>query len=106
MDLQIEKRETWFGETAWCCDFEYKGKKYYADLIPMPKVYMSLYSSECMIFDQTKATAVYLGECVYVRQSIPVTKETLAECIEEFITEREVTEKKTARGGSRTAVRK
>ena len=89
MDLRIEKRNTWFGATAWCCCFEHKGKKYYADLTPMPLYCMSLYTSECMIFDQTKATSVYLGKCVYVRQSIPVTKESLMECIEEFIAERE-----------------
>ena len=89
MDLRIEKRRTWFGETAWCCCFEHKGKKYYADLTPMPSYCMPMYASECMIFDETCG-----GKSVYCRQSIPVTKEALVECIEEFIAEREVEERK------------
>lgn len=89
MELRIEKRETWFGKPAWCCCFEHKGKKYYADLTPMPLYCMPMYASECMIFNDDKEDKDHYGNSLYCRQSIPGTKEALVECIEEFIAERE-----------------
>ncbi len=68
---------------GFCCDFEHKGKKYYADLCTV----FDCGDSECMIFgcNETKeGTRVDFGRDLYCKRNIPVSEESLKNCIEEF----------------------
>lgn len=81
MDLVIENNPH---NGGFCCEFEHKGKKYYADLC---KVF-DYGCSECMIFgvNETKeGSKVDFGRDLYCKRNIPVSEESLKNCIEEFV---------------------
>ena len=88
LNLQIRTR-TQFDQIAFYCDFEHNGKKYYADIVHAPQVedrweHMRPFKSECMIFKYKEDGEVdWSGE--YCRRDLPVTEQSLTECIEEFI---------------------
>ena len=86
--LKIRERITQFGGKALWCDFEYAGKKYYADLIPETKLGdgFKVMESECEIFAYETEYEIDWAE-LYCRRNIPVTKESLTACVEEFIRE-------------------
>ena len=63
-----------YDDGGYCCHFSHGKKKYYADLRDTYD-----HGNECMIFrDGT-------WNDLYCRRWIPVTKEQLISCIEEFV---------------------
>ena len=94
--LKIRKRSTRFGGDALWCDFEYAGKKYYADLIPETTLGngFKAMESECEIFAYETEYEIDWAE-LYCRRNIPVTKESLTACVEEFIRELQEKEEKS-----------
>lgn len=81
MDLTIESNPH---NGGFCCDFEHKGKKYYADLCTI----FGCSDSECMIFgtDETKeGIKVNFSRDLYCKRNISVNEKSLKECIEDFI---------------------
>lgn len=86
--ILIQARSCVFGGKALWCDFEYAGKKYYADLIPETTLGngFKAMESECEIFAYKTEDEIDLTE-LYCRRNIPVTKESLIACVEEFIRE-------------------
>lgn len=82
MELKIERN---FYNGGWACVFNYEGQEYFADLC---YIQFADYS-ECMIF-ATKGDGQLTLDCakdLYCKRHIPVTPETLRECINEFIEE-------------------
>ncbi|MCQ2957282.1 MAG: hypothetical protein MJ180_00095 [Candidatus Gastranaerophilales bacterium] len=92
MELEIKKSPT---NRGLCCYFEYKNKKYYADLCELPS-YHTIFTclsictaqatsgTECMIFE-IKNGEIDFSEDLYCRTGIEVTQENIKECIEDFI---------------------
>lgn len=70
-----ENRRT-FGYSAF---FTYDGFEFYADLCIVPEGF-----TECMIFHSKDKQVTDWSE-LYCKRGIPVTKESLEECIREFI---------------------
>ncbi len=68
---------------GFCCDFEYEGNKYYADVS-----YVEFCGNECMIFayDCTEPSGINWGE-LYCNRDVSITPEALVNCIVEFILE-------------------
>lgn len=82
MDLKIERN---YHNGGWVCIFDYDGQKYYADVCSSP----FFDYTECMIF-ATKGDGQLTLDCaqdLYCKRHIPVTPESLRECINEFIEE-------------------
>ena len=63
-----------------CCNFEFEGFMYYADLS-----YVPFDGNECMIFahDCTEPSGICWTD-IFCRRDIPVTEEALIQCIEDF----------------------
>lgn len=75
-NIKIEKNES---NGGFCADFFKDGKKYYADV-----GYALFIGAECMIFEYRKdGTINWRG--VYCKRNIPVTEESLIDCITEFM---------------------
>lgn len=62
--------------------FKYKGYEFYADLCDIPGSID--YVNECMIFS-AKENQVSNWNERYCKRNIPITKEALAACIDEFL---------------------
>lgn len=68
--------------------FEYKGSEYYADLCDTID-----YGNECMIFHAKDGLVTDWAD-LYCKRNIPITKEALTVCIEEFKAELDKKDKK------------
>lgn len=69
---------------GFCCEFEYRGKYYYADLC----FNRIIDNSECMIFntvDTKDGRKIDYGRESFSQKGIPISEEALCECIEYFI---------------------
>ena len=62
-----------------CAYFEKDGKHFYADVSPVP-----FCGTECMIFEANDKGKVISWRDLYCKRHIPVTKDSLLECIKEF----------------------
>ena len=62
------------GTGGFCCHFEHAGKRYYADVR-----HTFDHGSECMIFQED------VWDELYTKWNVPVTREGLISCIEEFV---------------------
>lgn len=63
------------------CFFEYKGLEFVADLCDIP--YSIDYTNECMIFAAQDGKVISWDE-LYCKRNIPITNNSLIDCIEEF----------------------
>ena len=63
---------------GYFCYFEHKGNQYYADVAWTPD-----HGNECMIFPAKDNRVTDWGE-LYAKTAIPVSEESLKDCIEEF----------------------
>ena len=74
MTYKVKYNVSQMGFGGYSCHFEHAGKKYFADL-------RCTYDNgnECMIFLEGEWSGLYCRDC------IPVTKDQLISCIEEFI---------------------
>lgn len=73
------KIESNISNEGLCADFFKNGKKYYADIAYVPFV-----GTECMIFPYKEDGKIDWNN-VYCRRDIPVTEESLVDCITEFM---------------------
>lgn len=76
MELNIQKN---LGNQGLYCFFNHNGKEYYADLC-----FVSFIGSECMIFHSENEQVTSWSE-LYCKRGIPITPESLRECVEEFV---------------------
>lgn len=61
------------------CYFEHNGNQYYADV-----AYTWDHGNECMIFPAKDNKVTSWGD-LYAKTGVPISEESLRECIEEFI---------------------
>lgn len=64
---------------GYYCFFEHKGEQYYADV-----AFTFDHGNECMIFPAKDNKVTDWGD-LYAKTGIPVSEESLRECIKEFI---------------------
>lgn len=76
-EINVEKNKFLGG---YCAYFFKNGRKYYADVAAVPR---GLYT-ECMIFPVREDGEISWAD-VYCKRDIPVTKESLLKCIDEFM---------------------
>lgn len=77
-NIEVKRNDVNLGFWA---DFNKGEKSFYADLCDIPFI-----GSECMIFEYDKKGNVKWSG-VYCKREIPVTEQSLLDCIEEFLNE-------------------
>ena len=79
--FEIKKIETNQKTGGFCCDFNYAGQSYWADLS-----YVPFCGNECMIFAREADGEINWGD-LYCNRDIPISIEALINCIIEFVSE-------------------
>ena len=77
-DIKIEENPNTGG---YCCDFQVNNKKFYADVSRV-----MFCGPECMIFKYNDDDKIDWSG-IYTNRNVEVTKESLMQCIKEFIEE-------------------
>ena len=78
MAYKVERNN---GTGGFCCHFEHNGHKYFAAV----HIVSLMGGMECMIYPEDEL------DVVYGKWDVPVTKEGLLSCIEEFVRMKEET---------------